>query len=524
MTGVTILDGDFDASSTNGAGIGTGRTNAYAPQLKHASVTSGLDSVSIMGGHIVGTSSYGAGIGTGQCDCTSDAGTSDFPTSSTSRASIGSISIFGGNVSGTCSGDGAGLGAGRCVGTTYGSPGATVSGLVDRVSIHGGDIAAASRGAGAGIGPGTSRVGGGKGRASVMSNVTELYVLAGARVNATSAKGAALGPIPRVTIGDASIVGATGTATIGPSAWTISGAPRVAFDYAPVSSKEALAGVALLHFGRIVSPYAAVYVLTIRQINGTFERTVIFDGSRATGCGFSVPQSGSYAISAAFASDPAFRGPLAHDGDLSFAAPLLGDNFFPTVEARLPTPRPSPPRTPLATATPSEAFAESRAPQSEEIAPTLSFAGSADHRSSLPFPASQLSASAALGASAPLFGHSEAFGASHPMQFPQSEALGASAPLTMAAEFPAAAALRTLSSRSILVPILVAVLVVVALIVAVVAWRCCGGKSKGEGREAGTLAMSLVGFDPAVTGEFVTIVNPDAEDMADDDAFETMDD
>jgi hypothetical protein len=146
-----------------------------------------------------------------------------------------------------------------------------------------------------------------------------------------------------VIAGKSTVVSSTG--------WEISGSANLYFEYVPISSKEAnLAGLPVIHLGDISLPYRSVSALIIHRLDngnndnnkGTFEREVIFNGTRSRGCAFSVGAVGNYSVSFEMVLSGVV-GRLRQNGSLSFGAGLRGDNFFPIADfALLPTRSPTP--------------------------------------------------------------------------------------------------------------------------------------------------------------------------------------
>jgi hypothetical protein len=443
---VAVYDGIIKATSENGAGIGTGYSFADAFNSM-ASATSVGDAVAIFGGDVTATSSQGAGIGTGYAQ-----GDSYAALEVAARNTLAEVSLSGGNISATGQQRGAGIGSGRA-----GADGASASATntVALVEIIDGNVSATSV-AGAGIGPG-----GTSGTGDSSSSVSALSIVGGT-VWTASTGGAAIGAIPTIDISNGSIVGTTALAQIGPAAWTISGSPEFSFDYSRESSRENLTGIPLLHFGSLSLPNRTVCLLTIREISGTFERTVVFDGTRATGCVFSVPRVGMYRVSIELASPP-IRALLGHGGDLSFAVNEVADNFYESVEAVLAT------ATPIAT--PSVAFVESDA-----LPHTIGVKGS---------------------------GH---LALSH--EVAHSSALLPSGELSAASN-------RETSSGIPLVGIIVPVVAVVVVIVVLIIVRHRATRS-GDGPAPKLLEQEAAGSKGYATGEFVTACNPCGDEMSDE--------
>jgi hypothetical protein len=92
-------------------------------------------------------------------------------------------------------------------------------------------------------------------------------------------------------------------------------------------------GLPILHLDSISLPYSAIYTLRVREEseNGVgFERDLIFNGSRATGCAFTVGPMENYTVffNSVF---PESSGRLGHDGMDSFGVFGAYDNFYSPV-------------------------------------------------------------------------------------------------------------------------------------------------------------------------------------------------
>jgi hypothetical protein len=140
-----------------------------------------------------------------------------------------------------------------------------------------------------------------------------------------------------VTIGNGSTVVITGQqSVVTSSGWDISSQATLNFEYLSGSSVEAnLTGLALIHAGSVLLPYSGLYALRIERLDGSGDvREIVFNGTRASGCAFSVGSVGSYAIY--FESVlPGVIGRLHHIEIFSFDAAVLGDNFFSVANYRL---------------------------------------------------------------------------------------------------------------------------------------------------------------------------------------------
>jgi hypothetical protein len=92
-----------------------------------------------------------------------------------------------------------------------------------------------------------------------------------------------------------------------------------------------MTGISLLHLKSIPNlPFRTIYTLTIRDVGQDYARTVIFDGTRSTGCALSVPV-GNYTISVKSPSMEGLAGRLVHRTGDEFSAEVLGDNFYDNV-------------------------------------------------------------------------------------------------------------------------------------------------------------------------------------------------
>jgi hypothetical protein len=231
-----------------------------------------------------------------------------------------------------------------------------------------------------------------------------------------------------------------------------------------------LEGIPLIHLGEISLPYATVCTLTMRGIEGDFERTVMFDAGRAKGWAFSVPEVGNYSVSIALASPPG-NDQLHHNGNFEFSADELGDTFSAKADVFI-----------FATSTRTPLFDQSRPfSHSDEMQPA------AVRNQSSPIPLSRrLAPSAALSESAP---------------FAATRRLSGS-------EFLNAPALPESSSSGI-VAIVVAVVGVLAVIVVVLVVRSRTGKRSRKDVEDGLVSESGA-------GTCVTSTNPCADDGSDE--------
>jgi hypothetical protein len=116
----------------------------------------------------------------------------------------------------------------------------------------------------------------------------------------------------------------------------------------PTGGIDPIPGLLLLYLGNISLPEDAVYTLTIAHVDSEYERTVLFNKSRASGCAVSVPAAGNYTVR--FESwPPGVAGILQHDGGVKFSADDRGDTVYKDVRYSLDPPG-TPSTTPLPTA------------------------------------------------------------------------------------------------------------------------------------------------------------------------------
>jgi hypothetical protein len=301
---LTILDGNVTGKSTtdslSGDSLLSGGGSGIGPGSGYYGGNSSIGQLTIKNGNVTGSSSTsgdfgGSGIGTGSGYYGGN-------------SSIGQLTIENGNVTGSSSTSGDFGGSG--IGT--GSVSNNGISIVSRLDIFDGSITLLL----SGIGIGTA-----VGNLTVRHGVFDCSGLTSARCFDVS----------NVWFDNGSVVVITGAETVGSSSnWQISGNPMFYFEYIFRSSEENFILFPLIHLNSISLPYPTVYVLTIRATDSGFERNVVFNSSRSTGCAFSVPDIGNYTISFKSAS-PSTLGGLRHEGGFEFSAEVWADNFYENV-------------------------------------------------------------------------------------------------------------------------------------------------------------------------------------------------